>query len=99
MSGPAADFYAMLSTGKWPVLTSDIDGATCHTHALVLLPKAVHTKEYLDTACHETLHASRPDLSEAAVTTMAGDIATVLWHLGYRLPVDKAKKRRRNDVS
>jgi hypothetical protein len=83
------DFYANLSTGKWPVVVTDVDGATCHTKAIVILPKAPSTRDYMDTCVHETLHACNPIIPEVEVCRMAKDIAEVLWKVGYRLP--KAK--------
>ena len=79
------DFHANLSTGKWPVLTSPVDGATCHTHAIVIVPKRVSSREYMDTVCHETLHASNPEWTEECVARTAKDLAEVLWKIGYRI--------------
>ncbi len=39
----------------------------------------------LNILLHESLHASRPDLSEEAVLETANDLARVLWKRGYRL--------------
>lgn len=91
------DFYAMLSTGKWPFMASKVQGATCHTHAIVVVPANVHTRDYMDTTVHETLHASNPSMSEEEVSRIAGDITEVMWKRGYRLP--KTKKHRKNDDS
>lgn len=79
------DFYANLSTGKWPVVVTPIEGATCHTKAIVILPNKVESKNYMDCVCHECLHASNPDWSEDTVSRTAGDLAEVLWKMGYRL--------------
>jgi hypothetical protein len=79
------DFYANLSTGKWPVVVTPIEGATCHSRAIVILPNNVASKDYLDCACHESLHASNPDWDEATVSRTAGDLAEVLWKIGFRL--------------
>lgn len=41
-------------------------------------------QETLDTIIHEALHASRPELDEAAVHETANDLSRLLWRLGYR---------------
>lgn len=79
------DFYANLSTGKWPVMTSPVCGATCHTHAIIIASQRIHTKDYLDTCVHETLHASNPEWDERTVARTANDVVEVLWKLGYRI--------------
>jgi len=38
----------------------------------------------LDTLVHEALHACLWDIDEEAVRESAGDIARLLWRLGYR---------------
>lgn len=40
--------------------------------------------ERLDTLIHEMLHAANWHLDEEFVTQCAGDIAKVLWRIGYR---------------
>lgn len=41
-------------------------------------------EDTLDTIIHEALHASRPELDEAAVNATANDLSRLLWRLGYR---------------
>lgn len=41
-------------------------------------------KNELDSWVHETIHKSRPDLSEAEVAKLARDITRVMWRAGYR---------------
>lgn len=43
-------------------------------------------KQFLDTAVHEMMHASFPEMSEEDVTRSSQDIARLLWRLGYRRP-------------
>jgi len=81
-----------LSTGWWDIHTTPFAGLTCYRNTIVIdSGEPISTKEYMDTLVHETIHASRPDLSEAAVVKLAGDVTTMLWAAGYRLN----KKRRR----
>jgi hypothetical protein len=89
------DFEAELSTGKWLVIVEQQRGLTIETQAIVIPPVDVHSKDYLDTCCHEALHASWPQLGEERVRAIAGDLAEVLWKRGYRLP--RAKKSIDND--
>lgn len=86
------DFWAKLSTGEWSVIVeTDCKGVALACQSIVIYQKDTHSRDYLDTVCHECLHASLPKMSEAEVARIAGDITEVLWKRGYRLP--KAKKK------
>lgn len=88
------DFEATLSTGRWLVIVEEQQGLTIETQAIVIKPVDIHARNYLDTMCHEVLHASLPGASETEVDRIAGDLAEVLWKRGYRLP---KQKKVRND--
>jgi hypothetical protein len=68
-------------------------GLTIETQAIVIPPVDVNGKNYLDTCCHEAAHAACPDMTEAQVDRLAGDLAEVLWKRGYRLPLHKKRKK------
>ena len=75
-----------LSTGEWDIHTEPFAGLTCYERIIVLdTSEGVRNKEFMDTVIHEVIHASRKDLKEKAVVTLAGDITAVLWKMGYRL--------------
>jgi len=75
-----------LSTGDWDIHTAPFSGLTCYGSVIVLdTSDGVKSKEFMDTVINEAIHASRRDLSEKAVVTLAGDITAVLWKMGYRL--------------
>ena len=90
------DFYANLSTGKWPVSLRNVVGVTCHEKAIVILPQRPRSREYLDTCVHETLHASNAIIPEEEVARMARDIAEVLWKVGYRIKKPRTKPCKTN---
>lgn len=86
MKAPA-DFHVTLSTGRWCFVLEPLHGITVGNKGherVVVVPPCGETKDRLDTLIHETLHASKPSLSEAEVVRLAGDIAKVLWRAGYR---------------
>lgn len=87
------DFAANLSTGLCYVVIGDYLGLALSKEAehLIVQPKNVNGKEYMDSVCHELLHIVLPDANEREVERLAGDITEVLWKRGYRLP--KAKKK------
>lgn len=86
MSAPR-DFHVELSTGRWCFVVEPLCGVTIgnkgHEQVVVVEPSA-ETRERLDTLVHETLHASKPWMSEKEVVRVAGDLAKVLWRAGYR---------------
>lgn len=51
---------------------------------IIRVRRALRNRAALEILLHEVLHASRPELSEEAVTTTAIDLARVLWKRGYR---------------
>lgn len=83
------DFEANLSTGRWLVIVEEQQGLTLEQQGIVIKPVEMNGKNYMDTCVHEALHASQPDLTEAEVTVIAGDIVEILWKRGYRLPKQK----------
>ncbi len=89
------DFWAKLSTGEWQVIVSYNRGLCLREKSIVILHHDYNTKDYLDTLCHECVHASMPDASEAAVARLANDLSEVLWKRGYRLPTAPRKRRGR----
>lgn len=79
------DFRVQLSVGSCWVMIQDFAGLAVQGRSIVVPPNGVHTKDYMDTLIHETAHMTLPDLSEAEIVRVAGDIAEVLWRRGYRL--------------
>ena len=43
-----------------------------------------YTREDLDTAIHESLHACFPSVGEKKIEQSAEDISRFLWRMGYR---------------
>jgi len=90
--------YVKLSTGHWFVdLTHTCRGTTYYEKTMAIISRLGHTprcKDYLDTCIHESIHASRPDLSESEVYKLANDITAVLWKLNYRKSSRRAYGRR-----
>jgi hypothetical protein len=88
-----ADFEVRLSTGMCWVVVGDYLGLALYKDQqhIVVPPKHVNTKEYLDSLCHEVTHLSMPDASEEEVSRVSSDIAEVLWRRGYRLPKRRKK--------
>lgn len=80
---PARDFWVKLSTGWTYYLVERVRGFTAWGQTVRIDP-APESRDRLDSFCHETLHASKPSLSEAEVVRLAGDLAAVLWRAGYR---------------
>lgn len=78
------DFSVDLSTGRWVFVQTPLQGVTLSNKAVVI-PPCPESRDRLDTDVHETLHTSVPELSEAEVTRIAGDISRVLWRMGYRM--------------
>lgn len=79
--------YVRLSNGLWEIYSKPFKGLTVKGKIIVLNDGCrTDTKDYMDTVIHETIHASRGDLSEKEVSTLAGDIIEVLWAMGCRLP-------------
>lgn len=78
----ARDIVVHLSTGPWTIVTAEVAGMTCHANTLVITPSK-DEQDYLDTAIHEALHAAGVE-DEKIVARLAGDVAAVLWSLGYR---------------
>ena len=59
-------------------------GYVSRTDRKLAIKSGVKGLERLDTIVHECLHACYPDLNEDAVNDGAGDMARLLWRLGYR---------------
>ena len=81
---PPRDFTVALSTGKWDYVLEPIHGITVKAAGVVIIEPCAETRDRLNTVVHETLHASKPNLSEAEVDRIATDVAKVLWRAGYR---------------
>lgn len=81
----AKDFHVELSTGPCWVMVEDYLGLAAEERTIYVAPKAMKTKEYLDTIVHETAHLTMPGLPEADIVRLGKDIAEVLWKRGYRL--------------
>jgi len=79
-----SDFYAVFSTGTYLVISDDHLGLVCQEPVIRLAP-AKGTRDDMDTAIHEALHAEFMDLTEARVERAANNITNFLWRLGYRL--------------
>ena len=78
--------YVSLSTGLWEVYSKPFKGLTVNGKIIILNDGCRRcTKDYMDTIVHETIHASRKDLTEKEVITLAEDITEVLWAMGCRL--------------
>lgn len=78
--------HVLLSTGLWEVYSKPFKGITVYGNTIVINDGHRRcTKDYMDTVVHETIHASRKDLTEKEVTTLAEDITEVLWAMGCRL--------------
>jgi hypothetical protein len=75
-----------LSTGEWDIHTEPFAGLTCYERVIVLdTSEGIRSKDFLNTVVHEATHASRRDLTEGEVVTLATDIVEVLWKMGYRI--------------
>ena len=82
-----------LSTGLWALHTTPVSGLTCYGQTIYIDPNFDTERDLIDTVIHEALHASRKDLSERAVSRLAGDVSTVMWSLGYRRKKPARKSR------
>jgi hypothetical protein len=94
------DFEADLSTGKVFVVVEslkELKGFALDKPSIVVPPVAIHTKDYMDSLCHECAHMSLPNATEAEVSRIAADITEVLWKRGYRLPLPKKRKKVKDD--
>ena len=92
--GLKKDFEIKLSRGNINYFQGDIWGLVIpHSKTInksVFVELNHDSKEdELDTWIHETLHVARSRLSENEVKRISGDIAKVLWKVGYRLPKPK----------
>jgi len=58
----------------------------------IRIRRSLKGRRALNVLVHEVLHASRPELSEEAVTETANDIERVLWRCGYRCAKENVKK-------
>ena len=74
-----------LSIGTVDVIQEPAWGWAISHPTIVITPGQTGMFE-LDTVLHESLHMSRPDLSEEEVCRVAGDLAKVAWAMGYRRP-------------
>lgn len=82
---PYANLRLKLSFGPLDVIQERAYGWAVSDPSIVITPGQSGLFE-LDTVIHESLHMSRPDLSEHEVCRVAGDLAKVCWALGYRRP-------------
>lgn len=73
--------YDIHTTGPIDGLCDQPVGGKPSIHLIVPLD----TQRGLETAIHESLHASRWHAREDTVTRTARDVARFLWRLGYRL--------------
>jgi hypothetical protein len=80
-------FSLELSTGRWLVDYCNNDGnyGVCYRQPTIWIRPDKCSEEHLDTCIHETLHATFPAMTEAEVHRAAGDVANVLWELGWRM--------------
>ncbi len=81
----AANMRLKISVGSIDVIQEPAYGWAIRTPSIVITPGQSGLNE-LDTILHESLHMSRPDLSESEVARVAGDLSKVAWALGYRRP-------------
>lgn len=77
------DTWVKLSGGKYVLMQCDIQGLTSHGSKFIWVAPDSGKNE-LDTWAHETIHTALPNASEEQVERIAGDIAEVLWTVGYR---------------
>jgi hypothetical protein len=80
---PHGDFALSLSVGPVSVAQGAVLGMVIQGTTIVITPGQRGMDE-MDTFIHETLHVTKPRLTEEEVHRMAGDIARVLWASGYR---------------
>ena len=59
-------------------------GCVDYVDHIMDIPLDGDTLDELDTVIHEGLHAVVPDLVDEVVEQAAGDIALILWRLGWR---------------
>ena len=52
---------------------------------LVVPIEPENRKKFLEAIVHEGTHCSFPHMSEEHVTKFSGDMARLLWRLGYRM--------------
>lgn len=87
----------VLSTGRWFYYVTPVDGLTIHDgYPTIFIDANISGRKRLETIAHETLHASKPLMTEEEVTRIAADIGKALWLLGYRstsLPLRAQPKR------
>jgi len=86
------DTWVKLSGGEYVLMQCDIQGLTSHGSKFIWVAPDSGKNE-LDTWTHETLHTALPNASEEQVERIAGDIAEVLWKVGYRRQFKNPKKR------
>lgn len=71
---------------RWDVIVVHrVYGVTLYRPSIILLRRHIHSKEFLDTVIHESLHMALPSATEATVQRTARVIADVVWRVGYRL--------------
>lgn len=80
-----ANLRIKISVGEIEVIQEPAYGWAISKPTIVITPGQSGLCE-LDTILHESLHMSRPDLSEAEVQRIASDLARVSWSMGYRRP-------------
>jgi hypothetical protein len=51
----------------------------------VLIDSRLVKRQRLETEIHEGLHCCFPQMSEESITQAGGDLARILWALGYRI--------------
>lgn len=101
---PGTKLVVKIGGRKWRLLwvkhkeiSRDADADCDHPpgrHPTIRIRAALGDKAMLNRVIHESTHASRPELSEEAVTALADDIERVLWRCGYRLLPSTPKENR-----
>jgi hypothetical protein len=85
-----SDHHFQIGHQRWLWRYSPLKGAnagwTEWAKRKVLIHSRLKGRTRLETEIHEGLHAALGStISEGAVTQAAGDIAKILWSLGYRI--------------
>lgn len=78
----AGDTWHVVPTGDLP----DAMGVTVYDEKMIQVVALQEDLDFLDTVVHEALHAAFPWMREWMIFNTAGDIAKLLWKLGFRKP-------------
>ena len=75
----------------YKITIGDLDGLcdTYNKERELIIMADLSTRNGLETAIHESLHALKWSASEGTVEVSAHDLARFLWRLNYRRVVDK----------